>query len=83
MEGGGKEGAGHGAPGEQRDLEAQLRELRCKTRAQEQCIVEYKKETEKLTTLTHGTASGEDLHVHVGMMKVWLRDARQQSDDLR
>jgi hypothetical protein len=74
--------AGNDAPGAQRNLEAQLRELRCKTRAQEQCIVEYKKETEKLTTLARGT-SGEDLHVHVGMMKVWLQDARQQSDDLR
>lgn len=66
--------------GSTRDLEAQLRELRCKTRAQEQCIVEYKKETEKLTTLAQGHASGEDMN---GMMKVWLRDARQQSEDLR
>ena len=69
-----------GGGGSARDLETQLQELRCKTKAQEQCIVEYKKETEKLSTLAQGHASGEDMH---GMMKVWLRDARQQSEDLR
>jgi len=69
-----------GGGGSARDLEAQLQELRCKTKAQEQCIVAYKEETEKLSTLAQGHASGEDMH---GMMKVWLRDARQQSEDLR
>lgn len=70
-------GAGGGGT---RDLEMQLRELRCKTQAQEQCIVQYKLETEKLLSRTDGDAPSDAMH---GMMKVWLRDARQQSEDLR
>ena len=62
-------------------LELQLRELRSRTQAQEQCLVQYKTETDKLLALAEGEGvSGEAMH---GMMKVWLRDARQQSDDLR
>ena len=63
-----------------RDLELQLRELRSKTNSQEQCIEQYKLETQKLMLLSENENSSEVAH---GMMRVWLRDARQQSDDLR
>lgn len=63
-----------------RELEQQLRELRCRTQQQEQCIEQYKMETQKMMALSQGAASADSAQ---GMMKVWLRDARQQSDDLR
>jgi hypothetical protein len=63
-----------------RELEQQLRELRCRTQQQEQCIEQYKMETQKMMALSQGGASADSAQ---GMMKVWLRDARQQSDDLR
>ena len=62
------------------ELEQQLRELRCRTQQQEQCIEQYKMETQKMMALSQGGASADSAQ---GMMKVWLRDARQQSDDLR
>jgi len=69
-----------GSGASSRELEQQLRELRCRTQQQEQCIEQYKMETQKLMALPQGEASADSAH---GMMKVWLRDARQQSDDLR
>ena len=74
MQGGGR------ITGSPRKLEKELRELRCRTQAQEQCIEQYQTETEKILSLPEGNTSEQAMH---GMMKVWLRDARQQSDDLR
>ena len=74
-------GAAATMPASAVQLELQLRELRSRTQAQEQCLVQYKTETDKLLALAEGEGvSGEAMH---GMMKVWLRDARQQSEDLR
>lgn len=75
----------HGPRGRVRDLELELKELRCRTQEQEQCIVQYKVETEKLLALRETDASGETMRGETmhGMMKVWLSDARQQSEDLK